>query len=98
MATSLIGPSVLRAWSAAPEPRPPQPIKASFRVSLPAAWAPRSTDRAPSTPALVTAADVVLRKSRRVRLDGGLDIFGAFMFDLYLYLRAERTVVNASTV
>ena len=33
MATSLSGPSVLRAWLAAPEPRPPQPISANFSVS-----------------------------------------------------------------
>ena len=42
MATSFTGPSVLSAWSAAPEPRPPQPIRAIFKVSLDAAYALRS--------------------------------------------------------
>jgi hypothetical protein len=37
MATSFTLPLVLKAWMAAPVPRPPQPIKAILIVSLPAA-------------------------------------------------------------
>src|ERR1041385_228839 len=64
MATSFTGPPVeLSALSAAPVPRPPQPIKATWMRLLPAAWT-----RGKVTPARAEAAaivPVVLIKSRR---------------------------------
>src|SRR5260221_10168094 len=83
MATSLTEPEVLRAWLAAPEPRPPHPIKAILSVSLPAAWALRSTESPPSTDAPATAAEVVFKKLRRGRgEDGGFLFWGVFFFFL----------------
>jgi hypothetical protein len=46
----------------APLPRPPQPIKATLILSLPAAWAVRAT---PVSASPAVTADVVLRKVRR---------------------------------
>src|SRR5256886_10793385 len=72
-------PPGLSAWFAAPGPRPPQPIKAIFSVSLPAACAPRSTDKLPSKAPPATAVEVFLRKSRRVLGAGELGLFGSFI-------------------
>src|SRR6267143_7330952 len=79
IAISLTLPSVLRAWSAAPEPRPPQPINAIFSVSLPAACAPRSTDNPPSRAPPATTVEVFLRKSRRVLCAGEVGWFDSFI-------------------
>ena len=49
MATSFTLPLVLRAWLAAPVPRPPQPISAILISSSPAAWALRPIDRLPAS-------------------------------------------------
>src|SRR5438128_950179 len=46
-------------FSAAPVPRPPQPIKPTLIVSLPAAWA------LPSRPRPIVAAVELFKKSRR---------------------------------
>ena len=71
MATSFIGPSVLRAWPAAPDPRPPHPIKAILSVSLLAAKALRSMDKPPRTDVPATAAEVFFRNWRRERFPCG---------------------------
>src|SRR6266513_5379729 len=72
-------PPAFSAWFAAPEPRPPQPISAILSVSLPAACAPRSTDKLPSKAPPATAVEVFLRKSRRVLGAGELGWFGSFI-------------------
>src|SRR4051812_12967140 len=57
-------PAASQMLSAAPVPRPPQPIRPTLMVSLPLAWA---LGRKPSPPAAAAAAVVVaLRKSRRL--------------------------------
>ena len=58
MATSLAFLSAFMAFSAAPDPRPPQPIRPILITSLPAACALRASDKLPTTPAEMAAADV----------------------------------------
>src|SRR5947209_6540424 len=74
IATSLTFLSALRAWAAAPVPRPPQPIRPILSVSPPPAWTAGATAR--TAPA---AADV-FRKPRRVApgFVGSVDIAGPF--------------------
>ncbi len=64
MATSLIGPCLTdRALTAAPVPRPPQPIRATWIVLSSAAWT-----RGTANPARVVAAairPVFFKNSRR---------------------------------
>ena len=57
MAHSLTGPAVFKAWAAAPVPRPPQPIRASFSSSLPVTWALRAI--LGSTPNVAPASTAV---------------------------------------
>src|SRR6266513_3207931 len=92
-------PQALSAWFAAPEPRPPQPISAILSVSIPAACAPRSTDKLPSKAPPATAVEVFLRKSRRVLGAGELGWFGSFIaisidsvdrFDARLFAAVHR--------
>ena len=52
--------------SAAPVPRPPQPIRAIFNSSPPAAWAVRAMFIPPARATPAAAAVVPFRKSRRV--------------------------------
>src|SRR5262249_27996413 len=63
IAQSLTLRSALKAWAAAPVPRPPQPIRPTLSVSLPPAW----TDVA-RAPAATTAE--ALRNWRREEADG----------------------------
>src|SRR5438045_8686323 len=65
MATSLIGPifEVANAFAAAPVPRPPQPIKASWRVLSSAAWTCGMAIPAKAEAAAIRP--VVFRNSRR---------------------------------
>src|SRR5262249_18257015 len=65
IAHSLTFESALSACDAAPEPRPPQPIRPTFSSSPPAAWTFRGKAMAASEPA--TASDEV---SKNVRRDG----------------------------
>src|SRR5258706_5153551 len=92
MATSLTEPEVLRAWLAAPEPRPPHPIKATLSVSLPAAWALRSTESPPSTDAPATAAEVVFKKLRR----GSGEMGGCFVWGLIVFCSLWAQAVPAT--
>src|ERR1035441_10538431 len=61
-ATNLVAPAVLSAWLAAPVPRPPQPTRAIFNRSLPAAWALHSKGSAPNNVAPISAEEPVCRK------------------------------------
>ena len=53
------------AFIAAPLPRPPQPIRPIFSVSLPAAWTIRALDSMPASEPAAIVAVPCLRKSRR---------------------------------
>ena len=68
MATSLVPESAVRACSAAPVPRPPQPTRPTLIVLLPAAWT-RGTVK-PVEALAATAAVEPFRKSRR---EAGVD-------------------------
>src|SRR3954471_440196 len=58
-------------WSAAPVPRPPQPIRPTLSPSEPAAWAvDRSTDWAATAPP--TTAVEVFKNSRRLEPVGSV--------------------------
>src|SRR5262245_9072598 len=74
MATSLVGPLVERAFSAAPVPRPPQPTSARLIVLLSPAYI-RGRMKLESAVAAATFP-VVLIISRRVRPDGGVWFIG----------------------
>src|SRR5437660_7245417 len=64
MATSLSGPFfAVKALSAAPPPRPPQPTRATWMVSEPAAWT--CGMETPARAETAATLPVVLRKSRR---------------------------------
>src|SRR5580692_8502399 len=82
IATSLIGPRLTdSALAAAPPPRPPQPIRATWIRSLPAAWTAGMATLAKAE----TAANlpVVLMNSRR-DAEAGMDDFMAVQ-SLYTY-------------
>ena len=69
MATSLIGPFLTdRALSAAPVPRPPQPISATWIVLSSAAWTWGTTIAARAAPAAIRP--VFFRNSRRDEAGG----------------------------
>src|SRR5437773_4733157 len=69
MAQSLTLESALSACEAAPEPRPPQPMRPTFSSSLPPAWTFRGRAIAANEPR--AAADEV---SRNLRRDGEADM------------------------
>src|SRR5262245_42172846 len=101
MATSLTEPSVLKAWSAAPEPRPPHPISASLSVSLPAAYALRSTVRPPNTEAADAAtSEELLMNCRRETGDAeelvcsGIDPFECLVCGLIAESMVKRCEAN----
>ena len=54
-----------RQFTAAPVPRPPQPIRAIFNSSPPAAWAERAKLSPPAKASPAAAAVLLFRKSRR---------------------------------
>src|SRR5439155_5464806 len=63
MATSFWLPLASKAFAAAPPPRPPQPIRAIWMVSEPAAWT--CGMETPARAETAATLPVVLRKSRR---------------------------------
>src|ERR1051325_4402007 len=81
-ATSFTSLLVLSAWSAAPEPRPPQPTSAIFSVSPgDAACAKRSTGSAASAAAPARVLEVCERKVRRVSAsEAEMILFMALVF------------------
>ena len=70
MATSRQFLSAPSAFTAAPLPRPPQPIRPIFKRSSPAAWAPRAIDSPPAKTPAAAKAEVAFKKSRRLGLGG----------------------------
>ena len=72
-------PGVLSAWLAAPVPRPPQPTRAIFKVSLEDAKTARSGASAPSRDPPTIAVEVVPRKRRREKVVEGICGFEEFI-------------------
>ena len=70
-ATSFTLAFVLRMFSAAPDPRPPAPMRATRSRSLPAAWAARDILKL-AVAAVMPASAERLRNSRREAVRNGI--------------------------